>query len=211
MTTTMTPPSERSLKFLADLTSDRDVLPGQTAAEAQIRLGTWLATPRSQKDVSAMIDRALKAPRRPKTVAPAIPAAAARYASLVPDSVPNMKFAIPTMLLTGLPKGWERQEFLFVEVKKSGRKRVVRRLLGAPGHFSRVGLPFEVRESVLRLLEKQEFAASAAHKFGEVYQICKRCGAELTDDTSRARLAGPVCYNLIGTWLSTGREPSLKS
>ena len=46
-------------------------------------------------------------------------------------------------------------------------------------------------------LESPAFAYQAAKTFGEIYSVCGRCGAELTDDTSREHKFGPICWDLM--------------
>lgn len=201
MTTTTTKPSQKSLDFLTDLVRDRDVSHGKTAEQCLIELTKWLAAPRSQKEVSAMIDRSLKAPKRTVFVPTPVGASTVYvpYPS-VPDSVPSSKFAVLTELLTQVPDQWRRQEYLFFEVKQYRGKRVIRRLTGAPGKFNRTFLPREAATELFGHLEQEAFAYQAALTFGEIYQVCGRCAAELTDDTSRERKFGPVCWDLMDTY-----------
>lgn len=198
MTTTLKKPSQKSLDFLTDLVRDRDVSPGKSAAQCMAELTKWLASPRSQKDVSAMIDRSMKAPKRTVFVPTPVGASTVYvpYPS-VPAAVPSSKFAVLTELLTQVPDQWRKQEFLFFEVKQYRGKRVIRRLTGAPGKFNRTFLPREAATELFGHLEKEAFAYQAALTFGELYQVCGRCAAELTDDTSRERKFGPVCWDLM--------------
>lgn len=193
-TTTMKKASDRSIAFLTDLVADREVQTGKTAAESQMALAKWLATPRSQKEVSALIDKALKAPKRPKPVTV--------FTSLIsiPDSVPNSKFAISTSAVPGLPETWRRQEYLFFEVKKLRGRRVIRRLVGAPGDFSRRLLPVEAAEALLNAVSNPEFAVKSATLFGEIHDVCGVCAAPLTDDLSLERKIGPVCFARMAKW-----------
>ena len=206
MTKTMTTdkPTDRQIAFLLDLIVDREVDAGKNATETTIALTKWLATPRSKKDVSRLIDKALASPKRAKPA----PAAAKPTAVVVPDSVPNLKFALRSELLTSIPESWKRQEFVFVEVKNFHGKRVFRRLLGAPGAFSRYPVSREVARELVGHLSNQKVALDASTAFAELYSVCKRCAAELTDDHSRLVRMGPVCEKLVDEWLVTGKEPS---
>lgn len=192
-TSTMKKASDRSIAFLTDLVADREVQTGKTAAESQMALARWLATPRSQKEVSALIDKALKAPKRK-------PAKVTSYLVDIPDTVPNSKFAISTDAVVGLPEGWRRQEYLFFEVKKLRGRRVIRRLVGAPGDFSRMLVPARAAEMLLEAVSNPEFAVKSATLFGEIHDVCGVCGAPLTDDLSLERKIGPVCFARMGKW-----------
>ena len=199
MTTTMTKPkvSQASINYLTDLTRDRDVIPGKDATHCLAALTKWLASGPTQKEVSAAIDRAKAKPRR--AAKPAATTAWAPYPS-VPEAVPSAKFALLTELLHNAPESWQRQELLFFEVKKLRGKRVIRRLTGAPGRFNRTALPAALATELFGHLENEAFAFQASKTFGEHYSVCGRCGAELTDDDSRERKFGPVCWDLMASW-----------
>ena len=81
-------------------------------------------------------------------------------------------------------------------------------MLGAPGIFTRNPVPKTTAKELIGHLSSQKVALEASTAFAEIYSVCKRCGAELTDDHSRAVLMGPVCEKLVDEWLTTGKEPS---
>jgi hypothetical protein len=197
MTTTRPKVSQGSVNYLTDLTRDRDVIPGEDATACLTKLTKWLASGPTQKEVSAAIDRAKAKPKRA-----AKPAATTTWAPYpgVPEAVPSSKFAILTELLHQAPEAWQKQEYLFFEVKKLRGRRVIRRLTGAPGRFNRTALPSALASELFGHLEDEKFAFQASKTFGEIYQVCGRCAAELTDDQSRERKFGPVCWNLMASW-----------
>lgn len=196
------PASARSIEYLTDIVRDRDVDPGLTAGDSLKALTKWLAAGRSQADVSSMIERNRSKPRRllvpalTSASSPASPAVFTSYPS-VPDAVPNSKFAILTELLVNAPDAWRKQEYLFFEVKQVRGRRTSRRLVGAPGAFNRTPLPAALASELYLHLTKENVAFVAAETFGKIYQCCGRCAAELTDDTSRERQFGPVCWELM--------------
>ena len=201
MTTTIQKPSQKSINFLTDLVRDRDVSPGKTATQCLAELAKWLADPRSQKDVSAMIDRSKQAPRRPIFTAKQVGAVTAYTPyPTVPAAVPDSKFAILTELLVHVPDSWRKQEYTFFEVKKLRGRRVVRRLTGAPGKFNRGFLPAETASELFDLLSQEAVAYQAALTFGQIYSVCGRCAAELTDNDSRERKFGPICWDLMASY-----------
>lgn len=199
MTTTRPKVSQGSINYLTDLTRDRDVIPGKDATHCLAALTKWLASGPTQKEVSAAIDRARAKPRRTAKPAAAPSPTWAPYPG-VPEAVPSSKFAILTELLHEAPDAWRKQEFLFFEVKKLRGRRVIRRLTGAPGKFNRTALPAALATELFGHLEDQKFAFQASKTFADIYQVCGRCAAELTDDLSRERKFGPVCWDLMASW-----------
>lgn len=199
-TTAKKPASEKSIAYLTDIVRQRDVDPGLTLEQSLIALTKWLAGGRTQAEISAMIDRNKAKPKRLVVVAPAAAGAPTVYTPYpsVPDAVVSSKYAIKTELLLEVPSSWRKQEYLFFEVKQVRGRRVVRRLLGSIGAFERTLLPAALAAELFGHLGKQEVAFEAAKTFGEIYQCCGRCGAELTDDTSRERQFGPICWSLMG-------------
>lgn len=205
MTQTKTTASERSINFLVSLVAERDVIPGADASECLLELTKWFTKPRSQAEVSRQIDKALKKPRRAKA-----PAVAKPYGDRTPtidEPIPNGKFAIRSDLLTTARTD---NEYVFFEVRnRPHRTRAIRRLTGAPGAFTRSPLAPRVRAEVLEFLADPDRAVEAGKAFSREYSVCYRCGAELTDDQSRADSLGPVCKKQMDAWISTGREPTL--
>lgn len=208
-TTTPTKPSTGSINYLTDIVRKRDIVPGKDAAQCLADLTRWFATPRSQKEVSEMIDRNKNKPLRTAAPAWTPPAPKAWTAPTpIPEIVPSSKFAILTELLTEVPDAWKGQDYLFFEVKKMPRKstRVINRLVGAPGKFKRSHLPAALRNELLGHLESEAFAYQAALTFAQIYQVCGRCAAELTDTDSRERKFGLRCWNLMAPYRAKALE-----
>jgi hypothetical protein len=194
--------SAGSLSYIRDIVKNREVMAGESAEDASVRLEAWLANPgTTQKAVSEMIDRNKTKPRRSVKVASVTgPAFKAARFTPVPEIVKDSKYAIVTEILTDAPDRIRRQTHLFVEVKVFRKRRVIRQLIGSPGSFDRWFLPAEVQNQVLAILSDEETAYKAMVKFGELYSVCGRCSAELTDDQSRERKIGPVCWKQIAGW-----------
>lgn len=103
----------------------------------------------------------------------------------------NGKFALPTAELVGLTTTRVNSDHLFVEVKTyMGRTRLVR-LTGAPGSFNRSRLSNDDALLIVRTIARDSLRYTQL--FGELYNCCGKCGAELTDDVSRALKIGPTC------------------
>lgn len=199
MPQTIEKPTERQLSYLTDLVRDRVASIDGDAPSDLARLTRWLAKPRSRKEVSEMIDRMRAKPRRTAAGHPAASPltrprpAPVQWAGPVPESVTDSKYAVYSGVLASLPEPWARQEICFFEVKKLRGRRQIRRLLGAPGGFSRSLVPAALADELYEKLADQDFALSASTLFGRVYQCCGTCGAELTDEVSRELHQGPIC------------------
>lgn len=189
------PPTPAQVGFLLDLVRERDLpeLAGCTPEQAIAKTRAYIEAPgRDRKEISRMIDVAKSAPYR----------AASASAWVIPESVPNSKFALQTEHLTKVPPAWQRQELLFLEVKHLRGKRIMSRLLGAPGRFSRVRVPREAQQEICDALSKDDVAWQAIMRFSDEYSVCGKCGASLTDDLSRERKIGPICWKELVAWRS---------
>ncbi len=200
MTTTMTKPriAPGTVNYLTDLVRDRDVEPGKSSTECLAALTKWLAKPTTtQKMASEMIDRNRHKPRRSIVIAAAVTPPKKTSYPEVPEVVPSSKFAVLSELLTAIPPAWGKQEYLFFEVKRLHNRRVIRRLTGNLGGFKRSTLPPDLALELYGHLSKEAFAYQASLTFGEIHECCGRCGADLTDDQSRERQFGPICWDLM--------------
>jgi hypothetical protein len=86
---------------------------------------------------------------------------------------------------------------IFIEVREFKGTRYMRKLVGAPGSYSREKLSYsEVDHMAAALREVTPLAAT--QRYGELYSVCSVCGAELTDDRSVELKLGPVCRGRFG-------------
>ena len=108
------------------------------------------------------------------------------------ETIPKSKYAIPRLEVPGD----FRHELLFVEVKQYRGTTFMRRLSGAPGYFSRIRIDSKLVVELAKQIAKDP--AHYAVLFGKHYTCCGRCGAELTDSTSRALFMGPHCAKVMG-------------
>ena len=179
------PATERQQAFIRTLMDER------VCDEAAILADMPFYTTR---DASAVINALLAAPR------------AARPGRPVAGGNPNVadmiksKYAIPTaefaMIadLAGLDA--VRGDLLFIEVKEYRGTVYMRRLHGAPGAFTRSRLPREAEDALASIVKGDPH--KYARLFGEHYRCCGKCGAELTDEKSRALQLGPDCRKAFG-------------
>jgi hypothetical protein len=144
-------------------------------------------------DATKIIDQLMSMPKitKPsgaKTLSPFHPALA---------GLPLSKYAIPDIEVSpALFTALGTNTHLFLEVKEWKGTRYVRKLLGAPGSFSRVKMSYGETKAAVELL------ATNPLRFGKIfadkYTCCACCLAELTDPVSRATGYGPTCRKGVG-------------
>lgn len=190
--------SEKQRSLIKTLLTERDIAPGIASAAALAADATDL----SLGDASKLITEFMKAPRKPKAVpakvAPVVPRVGwDEVDALLPD-LPDAKYAIriddfTDALITGMSAG---QPMVFFEKRTFRGRTMLKKLLGAPGGFSRVTMTPAANLAVIRALSPDPIAASRL--FGETYSCCGKCGAELTDEISRRTQFGPTCRAVLG-------------
>lgn len=175
--------TERQKYFIASLTEEREV-------PSDIR-ETLDAGEVSKRDASKIIDALLKAPKLGpvfRTYNPVVERL---------EALPLSKYAIPMAEIAPvLSEKAIHGEYLFVEIRKYEGRTYLRRLSGAPGDFVRFRMSNEDTLAICGVLDQNPL--KYIQTFGRVYTCCGKCGAPLTDDTSRARLLGPDCARQLG-------------
>lgn len=189
MTTTATfiPASSRQAEFIRTLLAERSVAPELAASTLrELDEGTL-----AKSSASIVIERLLKLPR----AARAVPAPRADTVDF--GDLPCSRYAIPALELDAVPLAVNvTGDLLFVEVKEYRGTTYMRRLVGAPGAFTRLRMsPVDVR-SLVDVLKDDPYRY--ARLFGENYSCCGKCGAELTDEESRRLMLGPTCRRAFG-------------
>jgi hypothetical protein len=150
----------------------------------------------TKKDASRIIENLLAAPKKAR---PARPAAMRGGNPNVADMIKS-KYAVPTSELAmfsdliGLDA--MKGDLLFIEVKEYRGTIYMRRLQGAPGSFLRLRLPREAEDALAAHIKIDAYRYTRL--FGEHYRCCGKCGAELTDEKSRALMLGPDCRKAFG-------------
>ncbi len=87
-------------------------------------------------------------------------------------------------------------DYLFVVVAEYMGTRYMRKVLGNVGGFTRVKMSPRDARAVADLLATEPMMF--IQKFGELHKVCGKCGAELTDEKSRAFGFGPDCRKELG-------------
>jgi hypothetical protein len=194
--------SIKQLDFINKLVSERNV-PEPLKAQIFEIARRPDASPARGGPVSQVIDQLLAMPRLPgggaaAGRAPAAPGAVVSTRAHWLDGIPNARYVL-TQAQTD-PRTHEvfnGNDKIFIEVREYRGTRYMRRLIGAPGSYTRGKMPFDA----VRLLAdaiRVVTPLKATQAYGALYSCCSVCGAELTDDTSVALKLGPVCRGRFG-------------
>lgn len=189
------PPTVKQVRFLEDLFESRDA-PQDLINEYQdsIEIGGL-----TKKRASHFIDAFLRYPklsrgkeRTPDEMILPLDSPAHHEFREEVKLVPTARYAVPTdRLFEDFMKTSIRGDLLFVEIaERSGPKRL-KKLIGSPGSFIREDMHIDDALSVLRVIAADPYEYTSL--FSRHYNVCGRCGAELTDPTSRATGLGPQC------------------
>jgi hypothetical protein len=147
------------------------------------------------QEASALIKELLAAPLLPRAV----------YTPPVRDeelfealsSVQKSFYALPTSeLFLDVMDEKISGDLLFVQVREYEKTLYLRRLHGSVGGFTRTKMSRKDSLIILRKIAEDSYKYSRA--FGEHYQCCGKCGAELTDAQSRKLMLGPTCRKVFG-------------
>lgn len=189
--------TERQLSYLDDLVEKRAV-PMNMVDDYKAKRPVL-----RKKQASTLIDVMLKFPIR-KTDVRNMPAEqmSERQKLLAEllnemETFPQAKYAIPAEeLMVDLLKKPIKNDYIFCELKEYRGKLHFRQLHGAPGSFSRSTFPVEDSLVFTRIIKQDPYKYTRI--FADIYQCCGKCGAELTDETSRALRLGPICRKGFG-------------
>lgn len=187
--TTMTavaPATEKQLAFIQSLLDQRDVDPEYVAVIKDVMYTL------NKGQASGVIDKLVAAPRKTKSKAATAPA---------PEllAIPKSKYAIPAEHAHALSLDADTSihgDLLFLEVREYMKHVYMRRLTGAPGGFTRHKLSRDDTIALAKYIARDPY--EFARLFGEHYSCCGKCGAELTDPTSRELQLGPECRKAFG-------------
>lgn len=188
--------SYKQRKYIRGLLDERDV--SELTKTNLLEVIENVDLPKTgENSASSIISMLLGLKRKPKSAAPreATPAEPSNLYLLQTGmfAIPVSELSPELQVLAG------HSDLLFGEVREWQKRRFVNALKGAPGAFARTRLAKEtahLRREVVDILIRDQ------HKyvklFGEHYTCCGSCGAELSDDTSRALKLGPECRKKFG-------------
>lgn len=179
------------VKFIKDLIDEKNA--GHTSRAALI-LGKIAAGKLDKQEASKVIDE-LKALAPFATSAAGYALGKSEIQQLLGE-VPKAKYAIPMDEIDLGLQETVNGEYIFVEIREYMNNVYIRRLHGAPGSFNRTRLSSGDIKVIVNHIKKAPLEYT--QKFGELYSCCGKCGAELTDDTSRALKLGPTCRKEFG-------------
>jgi hypothetical protein len=178
-----TPASTAQLTFITNLLTQRVVPQG-------VRENIWeLMEIMTSKDASETIDKLKAMP---------FPAPAETYTDIqtLIKTLPNANYALPVKGLGLTKTGTANNDLIFVAVKTYKGVTYLRRLHGSVGSFVRKRI--DPADSLIIVKAIAENPLAAVQAFGKAYSRCGKCGAELTDEDSRAHNLGPVCRKAFG-------------
>lgn len=145
----------------------------------------------SSSEASKLIDKLLRAPKKRG----ATPRDSELFTAL--SAVQKSRYAIPVSeLFTDMMDEEIAGDLLFLQVSEYCGTLYLRRLHGSIGGFTRTKMSRNDSLTVLRIIATDTY--KYARLFGEHYSCCGKCGAELTDERSRALLLGPDCRKEFG-------------
>jgi len=189
MTTTF-PASDKQITFINELLDSRELPAGDPIIQQFIDDRFTTLSTITKRSASAVISMLLGMPKLVSPTEASLQAVLAR--------VPKSKYAIPVdeldiAPLTGTPL---TGDLLFVEIRMYEGHLYMRRLSGSVGGFNRDKMPAGDVKIVSDIIETHPYKYTRL--FGEHYSCCGKCGAELTDPTSRAFFLGPDCRKAFG-------------
>lgn len=173
------PASERSLSYLRDLMLDKAAHLGETKAEANEKIEAWYIQEPNQAQVSEAITRLKGEGYTGRKYSFAEEAPAQPSAELEDGfyELPGIDVNDPAFRIVKVQHA----------VHGSGNQYAKELNVGT-GKFEYVaGLISKVRA------EGTNLSLERARELGQLYGICVRCGATLTDEDSIAAGIGPVC------------------
>lgn len=178
------------VSFIKDLIEAKNV--GETG-RAKIVLRQIEEGKLDKKEASKIIDE-LKVLPVQKTFTPKGAAATTMQELLA--LVPKSKYAISMDELDLALEETVNGDTIFVEIKEYMNSLYIRRLHGSVGGFTRTKLSFNDARAIVAVLKKEP--VKYVQLFGELHKCCGKCGADLTDEISRALKIGPKCRQTFG-------------
>jgi len=171
--------SDKQLAFVRDLSTDRvdTGINGETIETIMNVLEGKIVT---SSEASSAITDLLKQPK------------------VIKDADKIVKSVAPG-LLDGLPLSNYAVEIageglVFLKIAEFKGTIYLRQLVGAPGDFKKIK-PVGARRVMLAEAIKAVGPKIAAARYGAEFTVCGACNSPLTDELSRQRRIGPVCYD----------------
>lgn len=191
------PMTQAQKDYIKDLITQRSEHPD--AQEIRAMLNTMLTnkTLIPRQLASAAIDRLKEIPKNPAPLSEQ----AATYLqnnedqdlleALGQPKLPKGKFAIPASDHHGI-----KLQFYNVWIHPESKNLVLKRLVGAPGDWTKYPVRGSERKRVLELILSNPYKFQKA--FGLHFKVCGRCDSPLTDPRSRAAGYGEICAGPMG-------------
>jgi hypothetical protein len=165
--------------------------------EATDKQLVWLKTLVSEKDLSGLNDNLRDSAKK---VSGGWSVSRTEASQLIDSLKSAPRVAVPaknTGIFAGLPLSKyavERDGVVeFYEIREYKSTTYMRLLVGAPGDWNRVKVGYDRQKEVASLI-RAAGATEAAKKYADEHGICAVCEAKLSDELSRARGIGPICW-----------------
>lgn len=185
---TVYPASDKQIAFINELLDSRVIPAGDPILKSftEDRFGTLSSI--TKRSASAVISTLLGLPKLPPVDG----------TQAVLAGIPKAKYAIPVDEIDIAPLTGTSLtgDLLFVEVREYNDVLYMRKLIGSVGHFVRDKMPAGDVKIIADVIATHPYKYTRL--FGEHYACCGKCGAELTDPTSRAFFLGPECRKAFG-------------
>lgn len=189
MSTTF-PASDKQITFINELLDTRQLPAGDPILQQFIDDRFTTLSTITKRSASAVISMLLGLPK--------VTTPAEDSLQLPLSLIPKSKYAIPVdeLDIAPLQDTPLTGDLLFVEVREYKDTLYMRRLTGSVGGFNRDRMPAADVRIVAEIIATHPYKYTRL--FGEHYACCGKCGAELTDPTSRAFFLGPECRKAFG-------------
>lgn len=174
---TAVPATEKQIGFLKSLIAERnqDNVKGDTVETIMNVLGEiFVVKHEASSAISDLLDQ-------PKVIKVSAPVAVPQGGLL--DGLPLSNYAVEIA----------DEGLVFLRIAEFKGTIYLRQLVGAPGDFQKIK-PVGARRALLANAIKAVGPKIAAARFGEEFTICGVCSSPLTDELSRERKIGPVCW-----------------
>jgi hypothetical protein len=188
MSTTF-PASDKQITFINELLDSRDLPTGDPIIQQFIDDRFTALSTITKRSASAVISMLIGLPKLAESTSELQRAL---------GSIPKSKYAVPVdeLDIAPLQDTPLTGDLLFVEVREYEKVLFMRRLTGSVGGFNRDKMPAADVKIVADIIAAHPY--KYARLFGEHYACCGKCGAELTDPTSRSFFLGPECRKAFG-------------
>jgi hypothetical protein len=181
------PATPKQISFLTTLMAERILEPNQREALSDL-------PSLNSREASIAISVLLSAPKAPKAT-PVFKDKNALTEAL--ESIPHSHYAVSAIEANLILQDKViDNDLLFLATREYRGTEYVRQLHGSVGEFTESKLSYQDSLAIIKHIAKNP--EKHARLFGESWGVCGKCGAKLTDETSRKVGFGPKCRGAFG-------------